>query len=71
MRKAFLDCDRDRSGFADAGELHAMLTRRNREVAPEAIDALLGRCDVNGDGKVSFEEFSRVMQQASRCQPVL
>ena len=62
VRKTFDDADKDKSGFVDFTELKELLANMSREagVPPpgdgEAADTLKA-LDLNGDGKISYEEF--------------
>lgn len=53
-RKAFLKLDADRSGFVSAAELRAIEAEYNLPLT-EVISA----CDVNGDGRLSFNEVAK------------
>jgi len=66
FRKAFLNCDTDRSGAVGAKELRALLRRVNL-LTPEsddAVEALLRECgaDANG-GRIKYADFVRVLSR--------
>ena len=62
MRRAFAAFDIDESGFVTQDQLSAILTRPvaggNRFTVEEA-EALFGKADLNGDGVVDYDEFSK------------
>jgi Ca2+-binding EF-hand superfamily protein len=59
IEAAFARYDRDGSGDIDASELAVMLQDLGVEPSEERIRLAIDLLDVNGDGKVSFEEFGK------------
>ena len=57
MYKAFQYVDLDRSGRLSRTELRRALDLWNIPVDDAKLDLLMGECDADGDGGVSYEEF--------------
>lgn len=60
--EAFTVFDRDGNGFVDATELRYMLQHHgSMRLTDEEVDEMLADADINGDGKLNFEEFIQLM----------
>jgi Ca2+-binding EF-hand superfamily protein len=57
MKKLFLFADEDCSGFLDANEFKNILSQCGLPLTAQQSTQLMARCDVNRDGKISYEEF--------------
>ncbi|XP_046557159.1 calmodulin-like [Haliotis rubra] len=57
MRQAFDQIDKDGNGLLDADELKAVLTKCGRSLSMSEVNSLISKADVNGDGKLDFDEF--------------
>jgi Ca2+-binding EF-hand superfamily protein len=57
LRAAFQKFDQDNSGYIQAKELQAIMSKMGRNVSKTEIDAMIKSLDSSGDGKISFEEF--------------
>ncbi|XP_046330583.2 calmodulin-like [Haliotis rufescens] len=57
MRRAFDQIDKDGNGLLDADELKDVLTRCGRSLSMKEVKSLIAKVDVNGDGKLDFNEF--------------
>ena len=57
MYKAFQYVDLDRSGRLSRSEIKRALDMWNVPLSDDNLDLLLGDCDQDGDGGVSYEEF--------------
>ena len=59
MKQLFDELDADGSGYITSDDLKALVDNAgySDEVSPEAIDELVGKCDADGDGKISFQDF--------------
>eukprot|EP00927_Polykrikos_kofoidii_P076574 TRINITY_DN73646_c0_g1_i1.p1 TRINITY_DN73646_c0_g1~~TRINITY_DN73646_c0_g1_i1.p1 ORF type:complete len:614 (+),score=95.94 TRINITY_DN73646_c0_g1_i1:99-1940(+) len=68
LKQAFHDLDSDKSGHLCMKEIHAKLKDLdkdrdpNNDVSVDLVDQLLRCLDVDGDGKVSFQEFEKIAQ---------
>ena len=58
IRKAFHFVDVDNSGTIDAGELKRALKLFNYDIPKDRLDALMKDCDSDGNGKISYAEFT-------------
>lgn len=66
FRKAFLNCDVDRSGAVDAAELRALLRRVNLLTpdSDKAVDMLLKECGADKNrGRIKYADFVRVLSR--------
>ena len=57
LRKAFDVMDENKDGQVTKEELKKLLSNLGEEVTDEVVDEMISIADVNGDGKVNFEEF--------------
>ncbi|CAF1161135.1 unnamed protein product [Adineta ricciae] len=62
MRKAFACFDVDNSGYITVNELREVLGRLNHNVTEYRINEVLGEIDTDHDGKISFDEFARMLK---------
>merc|ERR1719454_2107781 len=60
----FQEFDDDGNGFIEAHELKAKLTEMSGEqVTDEEVQDMIRQVDMDGDGKINFEEFVKLMQE--------
>jgi calmodulin len=59
LRAAFRQFDQDESGYIQANELENIMLRMGRRLNKSEITAMIQSLDASGDGKISFEEFSK------------
>lgn len=59
IEAAFAKYDRDGSGDIDSSEIALMLSDLGVQVTEERIRQAIDTLDINGDGKISFEEFGK------------
>jgi calmodulin len=52
--------DKDKSGFIDVGDLETVMRSLGRD--PSEAKGLLDGLDLNSDGRLSFEEFLKIMK---------
>ncbi|KAG8782609.1 calmodulin-like 3 [Ceratobasidium sp. 428] len=62
LRKVFTEFDLDRSGLIERGEMKAVLAKLGDKLSDEEIQLIIREVDMDGDGKVNFAEFTRMMQ---------
>ncbi|MDH2430360.1 EF-hand domain-containing protein [Sphaerisporangium sp. TRM90804] len=53
--------DADKDGLISAGELLHLMEVLGQPVSTEAADAAIKKLDLDGDGRISLEEFSRYL----------
>ncbi|XP_062620981.1 neo-calmodulin-like isoform X2 [Saccostrea cucullata] len=61
IREAFTLFDKDCNGYITVSELRNILTETGQKIRPEEADELIKSIDKDGDGKVDYEEFCRMM----------
>ena len=59
MLKAFTSFDKDGSGFIDSKELKQVSKECGHELDPAEVAECLRDLDLNKDGKITYEEFSK------------
>jgi len=57
LRTAFIEMDVDGSGYLNDAELAAALAKANVTLTPQEVITIVRKYDVNGDGRISIEEF--------------
>ena len=63
LRQAFRIFDKNRDGFIEAKELRWVTTTLGQRLTNEEIDAFMTEADLDGDGKLNYDEFVRMMTQ--------
>merc|ERR1712183_240382 len=61
LAEAFKIFDKDGSGFIDAKELKNVMEGLGEDLTDEEIDEMVKEADLNGDGKISYDEFVKMM----------
>ena len=61
LREAFRIFDKDRSGYIEAKEIITVTTTLGQKLSEEELDAFMVEADLNGDGRLNYEEFARAM----------
>merc|ERR1712091_247969 len=61
IKNSFLTFDADGSGFITREELIETLTTMGDPVDEETITGMIQEADVDGDGKINYEEFTKIM----------
>merc|ERR1711871_337144 len=64
MENAFLPFDADGSGFIDREELVNVLTTMGDPVDEETINGMIAEADLDGDGKINYAEFTKIMLES-------
>ena len=63
IKEAFKIFDRDGNGFIDAKELKQVVTRLGQVLTSDEADEFMLEADLDGDGKLDYNEFVRMMLQ--------
>ncbi|KAL0233448.1 hypothetical protein PCE1_001963 [Barthelona sp. PCE] len=61
VREAFRVFDKDNNGVISADELRFVMCQLGEKLSPNEIDEMISEADSNGDGKISYDEFVRMM----------
>ena len=61
LRQAFSLFDKNNDGYIDAKELVHCTTTLGQTLSPEEVKAFLEEADLNGDGKLDYVEFAKMM----------
>merc|ERR1719440_763512 len=64
IKNAFLTFDADGSGFIDREELVNVLTTMGDPVDEETINGMIAEADLDGDGKINYAEFTKIMLES-------
>merc|ERR1712031_20026 len=64
IKNAFLTFDADGSGFIDREELVNVLTTMGDPVDEETINGMISEADLDGDGKINYAEFTKIMLES-------
>ena len=64
IREAFKIFDRDGNGYIDSKELKQVVTRMGHVLTNEEADEFMKEADLNGDGKLDYNEFMLMMLQS-------
>eukprot|EP00177_Eucheuma_denticulatum_P003538 GFKZ01006393.1.p1 GENE.GFKZ01006393.1~~GFKZ01006393.1.p1 ORF type:complete len:588 (-),score=101.65 GFKZ01006393.1:114-1877(-) len=62
----FHQYDRDKSNTIDKMELQNLMRDMGEKIGPEQVSSLYNRMDLNGDGRIEFEEFRRAIPEFIR-----
>ncbi|KAL1810382.1 hypothetical protein ACET3Z_027372 [Daucus carota] len=65
MRVIFKMFDRDGDGFVTAKELADSMERLGHKLSKEELTGMIEEADADGDGQISFEEFSQALSCAA------
>ena len=63
IKEAFKMFDRDGDGYIDMKELRMVITRIGQPLTEEDADELLQDADLDGNGKLDYNEFARMITE--------
>jgi len=64
LKPAFADIDKDSSGFIEAKELKAVLKQMQIEMDDDKVEGVLKLADTNGDQKLDYAEYKKLVCKA-------
>ena len=53
--------DKNKDGMIDSSELKWMTTTMGQRLSQDELEAFMREADLDGDGKLNYEEFCRMM----------
>ncbi|XP_064622998.1 calmodulin-alpha-like [Lineus longissimus] len=62
IREAFKVFDRDGHGYITVAELKRVMTTLGEKMTEEEVNEMISEADVDGDGKVDYEEFAEMIK---------
>lgn len=65
LRQLFKMFDRDGNGFITAAELAHSMARLGHALTAEELTGMIKEADIDGDGRISFQEFSQAITSAA------
>lgn len=63
MREAFQLFDRDCNGYISKRELKFVMISLGEQITEAAVENMMKEVDLDGDGRVNYEEFIRMMKK--------
>lgn len=69
LQQAFSIFDRDGNGYIDAKELRYLLTTLGEKLSNNEVDEIIRDVDVDGDGRVNYQEFVTMLQPVELTVP--
>ncbi|XP_062207196.1 calmodulin-2/4-like [Phragmites australis] len=66
LKEAFRVFDKDQNGFISAAELRHVMSNLGEKLTDEEVDEMVREADVDGDGRINYEEFVKVMMAKRR-----
>lgn len=60
---AFQMFDKDKSGYIDAKEIRTVTTTLGEKLTDKEVEEFMREADIDGDGRLSYNEFVNMMLQ--------
>ncbi|CAG8764332.1 16472_t:CDS:2, partial [Cetraspora pellucida] len=61
LREAFKVYDKDGNGFITAAELKSAMESIGEKISYKEVEEMISHADLDGDGRINYEEFIRMM----------
>jgi len=61
LRYAFKQFDKNKTGFIDKESLKTTMSEFDNALTNEELNAIFAEVDLNGDGRITFREFRKLM----------
>merc|ERR1712130_357094 len=68
IREAFKLFDRDQDGYITCKELKKVTTMLGQPLSAEEVDEFMAEADVDQNGKLDYDEFSRMLLREPLCE---
>ncbi|KAL4218380.1 hypothetical protein ACF0H5_023117 [Mactra antiquata] len=65
IRSAFRTFDKDGNGYIDAKELRVAMKKLGECLTDRELDDMMRQADIDGDGKINYEEFVKIWCEAT------
>ncbi|XP_052249064.1 neo-calmodulin-like isoform X2 [Dreissena polymorpha] len=65
VRSAFRTFDRDGNGYIDQKELRVAMKNLGEALTDKELDDMMRQADIDGDGKINYEEFVKIWCEAT------
>ncbi|XP_052764541.1 calmodulin-A-like isoform X2 [Mya arenaria] len=65
VRSAFRTFDKDGNGYIDEKELRIAMKKLGEALTDKEMDDMMKQADVDGDGKINYEEFVKIWCEAT------
>lgn len=62
VREAFRLFDKNGDGYISSEELKSILSNNGEKISDNELDAMIKDADIDGDGKINYEEFVTVLE---------
>lgn len=67
LLEAFKVFDKDQDGSITQDELRSVMTNLGQKLTSQELDEMIKEADTDGDGKINYKEFVKMMVRTSNC----
>lgn len=67
LLEAFKVFDKDQDGSITQDELRSVMTNLGQKLTSQELDEMIKEADTDGDGKINYKEFVKMMVRPSNC----